>query len=174
MDATVTLTEDEYTAATDVGLKRQALYKARGRTHGLKAGEGRGGACNALGATAEFALAKILGEDVLADWWATRAYSETHWEIPCDLGKNLHVRATTYATGGLILHPYDPGTGVFVLATQSNRTFTFAGWVYGAEGKSLEHWRNTGPGFGRPGCAAYCVRQKFLRPFDTLPMESVR
>lgn len=174
MDTTVTLTEEEYTAATDVGLKRQALYKARGRTNGLKAGEGRGSACNALGATAEFALASLLGPDVLADWWDTKAYSENHWDIPCDVGKNIHVRATTYATGGLILHPYDPGFGVFVLAIQSNRTFTFAGWVYGYVGKDCYHWRCTGPGFGRPGCAAYCVQQRFLRPMDTLPTECIR
>ena len=171
----VVLTPEELAVARDAGAKRLALYIARSMG-GFKAGHQKRGTCNALGAVAEYALAKHYGPDVLNDWINTKAFGLEHWKIPCDVGVNLHVRATDRPNGGLIVHPYDPDNGAFVLAIcdPSGTGVRFVGWALGKALKDTDFWRDKGPGFGRPGCAAFCAPQSVLNPMDSLPKEYVR
>jgi len=175
MNLDVTLTTAEWEAACSIGHKRQWLREHRGRSPAEY--RDRGGSHldrHAVGAVAEYALAKALGDDVLADWRATKAFSLEHHLIPCDVGKNLHVRATSHPRGRLIAHPYDPDAGVFVLARASAPALTvaFVGWCLGSEAKSRERWLDHGPGFSlRP---AFVTDADALNPMDTLPPEAVR
>lgn len=167
MDASITLTKDEYDAAAALGVKREALRRARQKARPVP-GDGGGDwdDRNAIGAVAEYALAKLLGPAFVRDWVETKAYSENHRAIACDVGDNLHVRATTRANGNLILHPGDPDNGAFVLARVDGRTVTFPGWCRAGACKTDEYWRDTGPGFGkRP---AYVVPARELLPMDAL------
>jgi hypothetical protein len=171
----VRLSLGEWTAAESTGRKRESLRLDRG----LSPPEynDAGGSHmdrNALGSVAEYALAKLLGPDTLRDWCENKAFSLNHRDIPCDVGQNLHVRATTLAHGGLIVHPYDPPNGVFVLAVvdRSRLLVRYLGWWYARSAQTPRYWRNTGPGFGlRP---AYVVPQDHLHPMDTLPEDAIR
>jgi hypothetical protein len=177
---TVALTKAEYDEAVAIGLKRQALREERGKDKQYKDGGGTNERRNVVGAVAEFALASHLGPDVLDRWRKTQAFSLEHWKIKSDVGESLHVRSTEKSQGGLIAHSYDPNVGTFVLAIVNDKTpsdgasavVTFPGWLPAVLCKTRSYWRDTGPGFeDRP---AYCVRQRALRPMDTLPPEAIR
>lgn len=172
-EARVTLTPDEAIAARGLGRKREELRVVRGKS-GPEYQDNGGTHVerNELGALAEYALAKSLGPDTLRDWVENKAFSLNHKNIPCDVGVNLHVRATKRLTGGLILHPSDPDRGAFVLALVEGLTVTFRGWIRCQAGKQQEYWRDTGPGFGkRP---AYVVPQDELLTMNSLRPEDVR
>lgn len=174
MTATVKLTTTEWEAACSLGRKRHWLREQRGRSPAEY--RDRGGSHmdrNALGAVAEYALAKHYGPDVLADWVEHKAFSLEHHLIPCDVGKNLHVRATKYRAGRLVAHPYDPDTGVFVLARVCEElTVDFVGWCLGAFAKQPHYWLADGPGFKlRP---AFVVDSDDLCDMDTIPSEAIR
>lgn len=169
----ITLTPGEWQAAASIGERRQALRVTRGRDEPeYRDGGGTHVKRNQIGAVAEYALAKALG--VLADWCDTKSFSLNHKAIPCDVGLNIHVRATDYRTGRLVLHPYDPTGGVFVLAVTSvkNHTVDFRGWDYAYNIKVPEYWDDYSNGFrNRP---AYCVPQGMLNAMEDLPQESIK
>ena len=154
--------------ATLVASARHSLASSRGRSATFFDAGGTPLARHVRGVIAELALASLLGDDVLQHWRGTQAYSETHWTIPCDVGKALHVRATEYLGGKLILHDYDPDDGVFVLAVVGVDRVSFLGWLLGAEGKQPRFWNTR---WSRP---AYAVSQRHLKPMDTIPQESIR
>lgn len=170
----VRITPGERDAAFSIGDKRQWLrvnrgkspdeYRDRGGTHLDR---------NRVGAAAEYAVAKFFGKDTLSDWCATKSYSEEHWKITCDVGSNVHVRATNNPRGRLIAHPYDPSGGVFVhvIAREYCTVFDLMGWALGSRVKSEYYWVNTGPGFGlRP---AYVFPTELLYPIHMIPPEAL-
>ena len=174
VDLVVRLSAAEWQAAASIGEKRETLrvqrgkspaeYRDRGGTHVER---------NRIGSVAEYALAKHYGKDTLQDWCETKSYSEHHHLIPCDVGTNLHVRATANPRGRLVGHPYDPDSGIFVLARvdATARTVTFVGWTTGATLKEPYNWCNTGPGFGlRP---AFVIATNELQPISTIPPEAI-
>ncbi len=169
------MTADEWEAACSIGRKRQWLREQRGRSPAEYSD--RGGTHldrNAIGAVAEYVLAKHYGAETLRDWCENKSFSLEHHLIPCDVGKNLHVRATKLPHGRLIAHPYDPDGGVFVLARvdSTNRAVTFVGWAYGHAVKQRPYWTDTGPGFKfRP---AFVFPSELLYPFGTVPEEAIR
>ena len=176
MHPSITLSTEDYDFAAVIGRKREDYRKDRGRSPAEY--QDRGGTHydrHVLGAVTEFALAKFLGDDVLEDWKATKAYSDTPWLITCDVGKNLHVRATRYEAGSLVLTPDDTNTGVFVLARLDDRRkrVTFAGWCYGRDGKQDCLWCDDGVWSGK-GRAAYLVGEDCLNDMSTIPPEAVR
>lgn len=169
----ITLTPEQFAEAVDVGTKRQLLrehrntnppeYADNGGTHMDR---------HRLGAIAELALAASLGLDVLDYWRREQAYDDVRKVIPCDVGRNLHVRATTYRRGLLITHPSDPDDGIFVLAVVDGPRVEFRGWLKCSETKRREWWRDSGPGFGRR--PAYGAPQPALRDMAELPPEAIR
>lgn len=171
----ITLQKTEWDAAASLGEKRQVLREARGKSDPeYNDGGGTHVKRNQIGAVAEYALAKALGPDILADWVTTKAYSTEHWKIKCDVGKNLHVRATDYKSGRLVLHPYDPEGGVFILAVVDHEklTVTFRGWDVASNLKVPEYWDDYSNGFkNRP---AFAVPPNVLNPMSTLPPEAIR
>lgn len=167
----ITLTQAEHDAAYAVGVKRNALRRSRGKAQEYNDGGGTTDHRNGIGAVAEYALAKLLGSETLKDWAETKSFSTDHHKITCDVGKNLHVRATENPKARLlIIHPYDPGDGVFVMAHVRGLSVTFDGWEYASNVQQPENWRDSGPGFFyRP---AYTLDNAFLRPMDTIPEEA--
>lgn len=173
-DVILTLTATEWEAACAIGRKRQALREARGRSPAQY--RDKGGTHddrNMIGAVAEYALARYYGDATLRDWCEHKSFSLNHHTIPCDVGTNLHVRATANPKARLLVaHPYDPDDGVFVLGYVDGdaRRVTFTGWAYGGAIKQPENWRSTGPGFAwRP---AYGLDRDQLNPMDTVPPEA--
>lgn len=176
----VTLTPDRWAEAEMYGDKRRDMHQKRsGSTHHKDGGCMR--VRDRYAAVAEYALAYSLG--VLDDWVQTKAYAETARAaslIPCDVGKNLHVRSTDKWNGGLILHgdrrpskKPDPDHGVFVLAVvvMEDKAVRFPGWILAADGKNDAYWRTDGTWRLQP---AYCVPQGALRPMAELPQEAIR
>lgn len=174
---TVQLLETEWKAAGQIGLKREALRRARGKSQGeYQDNGGTKDERNAIGAIAEYALAKHLGPKTLRDWCENKSFSMEHQKIPCDVGSNLHVRATSNPRARLlILHPYDPPAGVFIFATvdEESRIVNFHGWILASEGQQPEYWNDYMRGFDRPGRAAYTVDRSLLKPIETIPSESI-
>ena len=171
MDIAITLAE--WGEARAFGLKRQALKKNRGRA--CAAPKDAGGSWderNALGAIAEFALAKAYG---LVDLWrSTQAYSEQHAKITSDVGQNIQVRATDVEHGSLIVHDYDKKDAPYVLAIvrlAGPPVVHFAGWTWWRLACIPRFWDDRSPGFNRPGRGAYRVPQDCLFPMKTLPEE---
>lgn len=177
MLATITLTEAEFAAACTIGEKRQA-YRVR-KGHDKTPYADSGGTFNErqhVGAVCEYALAKSLGPEILRDWCENKAYVDANPHlILSDVGRNLHVRGTTKPHGGVILHPKDPSNGIFVLARLDvqTRTVTFVGWNVAGALKVAKYWRNSGPGFGQPGRAAFCAPESALFDMSTLPQEAI-
>lgn len=165
---TVVLSASEWAAAESLGLKREALRVARGKSGPqYKDNGGSHERRNKVGAVAEYALAKFLGPDTLRLWCEYQSYSEEHWKITSDVGKNLHVRATDNPKANwLVLHPYDPDTGAFVFAKVDPATLTvrFLGWDYAKNWKNPEQWNDKSPGFDQPGRGAYTIDHAWLRP----------
>lgn len=168
----VELSEGERLAAASIGLKRLEHRRRRGAEKHYQDNGGTNEDRESIGAIAEYALAKHLGAEVLRDWCETKAYTDgDHTLIPCDVGRNLHVRATVKRHGGLILHDSDPDCGVFVLAIVVPTYVEFRGWAYARNVKRASYWRTDGPGFGkRP---AYVMPQDALRPMSELPPEAI-
>jgi hypothetical protein len=170
---TVTLSPAEWHAAGSIGLKRQNLRVQRGKYRGeYKDNGGTLDERNVQGAQAEYALAKFYGKDTLQDWCETKSFSMEHEKIPCDVGVNLHVRSTFYTYGRLVVHPYDPDNGVFILARVQDpkRTVQFIGWTVASEAKKPEHWLNEGIWARRP---AFVLDNDLLRPMSSIPPEAV-
>ena len=166
----VTLTLDEQKLAEETGVAREALRRRRGKA--VATPKDRGGSWNernAQGALAEYALAKHL--NVLQKWLTEQAYSEEHWLITSDVGKNIQVRSTKYASGGLTAYDTDPDEAVFVLAVVVEPSIDFIGWTYGRLAKRPIYWEDRRPGFRLRPC--YLVPQLNLFPMETLPEEVV-
>lgn len=134
---------------------------------------------DALGAIAEMAVAKLLGEDVLEDWRATRAFTTASAKsIPCDLGRAVQVRSTPYRKGCMAIRPRDPADHPYVLAitlvTPTECRVNVPGWLPGTDVVArLDWWKDgtTRPRFPDP---AWCAPQSALRSIYTLPPEYVR
>lgn len=170
MAVIVRLTGSEWTAASTIGVKRHQLRVERGRScpefaDGGGTHEERG----VVGSVSEYALAKHYGKTVLQDWCEYKSFSLEHHLIPCDVGKNLHVRGTKYRKGRLVTHPYDPATGLFVLGIVDDIRLrvTFVGWALCADTKKPCFWNDYDNGFrDRP---AYTYDQMLLRPMEEIP-----
>lgn len=191
---TIVLSEAEWKAAEQIGIKREALRKTRGRSpDAYKDNGGTHDERNAIGAVAEYALAKHYGPDILRDWCDNKSFSLEHWKILCDVGKNLHVRATSNPRAKmLVVHerkgqamppvdrrhkrPSDPSDGVFVFATvtASTRTITFHGWRLSGWVQENCEWNTTTPGFNRPDRHAFTCHKSELLPMETVPAEAIR
>lgn len=192
---TVTLSPAEWQAAEQIGLKRQALRVARGRNgDDYKDNGGTREERNAIGAVAEYALAKHYGADILRDWCETKSFSLEHWKIKCDVGANLHVRATANPRAKmLVVHesksgppqeptarrhkrPSDPDDGVFIFATVDEKTLSvcFHGWRYSGWIQQNCEWNTTTPGFNRTDRHAFTCHKSDLLPMDSVPPEAIR
>jgi hypothetical protein len=166
----------------------------RGIKQDFNDGGGSQDARNVVGIVTEYALAKHYGPDVLKHWVESgQAYTDDPSKIasiPCDVGKNLHVRGTSNMRGGLILRKQvdrKHSGGAYVLAILNppetdeksglvTYDVDFVGWNYARNLMKPEFWRDTGRGFGEPGRAAYCVPQDsdLLLPMDTVRPEDIR
>lgn len=191
----IVLSPAEWQAAEQIGLKRQSLRKARGLNgDDYKDKGGTREERNAIGAVAEYALAKHYGADILRDWCETKSFSLEHWKIKCDVGANLHVRASANPRAKmLVVHesktqspeeptnrrhrrPSDPDDGIFVFATvdTASHSVTFHGWrMSGWVQKNCE-WNTTTPGFNRTDRHAYTCPKDDLLPMETVPAEAIR
>ncbi len=171
----VRLSPHEWAAASTLGHKRQWLRENRGKSPAeYRDGGGTHLERNAIGAVAEYALAKHYGKDTLQDWCENKSFSLEHHKIACDVGLNLHVRASNNTRARLVAHPYDPDGGVFVLALTdaSLRLVSFVGWCWGREAKQPIHWDDYSNGFRyRP---AFAVPSHYLQPMSTVPHEAIR
>lgn len=139
----VILKPAEWDAASSLGAKREALRLARGRGQDFDKTDGGGSMVkrNAIGAVAEYALARHYSLQRL--WCETQAFSEEHWKITADVGHGIQVRATDRSTGRLWGYTYDKGDDqAYVLARvdATRRTVSFIGWMYGRDIKSPQYW----------------------------------
>ena len=149
----VSLSPLELRQAELIGRGRVGRANAKGYRHrygGAPPGDVE--AANVAAAAAEMAVAKALNV-----YWADR--SELDYDG--DVGA-YHVRHTLHASGGLILHPTDPGDAVFVLARGGPPTFDLAGWILARDGKRPEWWQT------RTGRPCFIVPAAALEPMAYL------
>jgi hypothetical protein len=112
------------------------------------------------GAIAENALAKHLGV-----YWNPTIGIKWAGEVDGDVGR-IEARSTSWGNGRghLTLHDYSFDERPYVLVLSHRApVFVLAGWLFGAEGKRREFWRDNVP---RP---AYFVPQSELRDIAELP-----
>lgn len=175
---TIRLKPSEHAAACSLGVKRESLRRARGKVQDFDQRGDKGGTLNernAIGALAEYALAKYLGLDVLRDWCENKAFSLDHSKITSDVGKNIQVRASANPRATLWVYHHDNyPTAPFVLARVDGLDVTFVGWVFGSEGQNPEWWDRLGWSRFGPDRAAYNVPHEALKPMQELPDDCVR
>jgi len=139
----VTLTWPEMQLATNVGMLRQlsALQKMRPDRYD-KGANGLGPfEKHILGAQSELAVAKLLN----VFWSGTIGEIDKPDLIGRD-GERLQVRSRSRGDGELILHPADLDTDKFFLVCATGpQTFNVAGWLFAADGKRQEYWRENAP-----------------------------
>ncbi len=190
--AEVTLTRGEWDAACTIGRKRQWLREKHGRSPAeYRDGGGSHMDRNAIGAVAEYALARHYGKDVLRDWCENKSYActaEAIKAIPCDVGKNLHVRASSNPKARmLIVHeapgraeepvarrrfrPTDKPGGVFILAhvLEESLSVVFLGWRKSDWVQANCAWNTTDPGFFHTDRHAYTCDKDDLLPLSEIP-----
>jgi hypothetical protein len=109
---------------------------------------------------AELAISLITGQP-LACVFGTLNDAATK---PPDVGANLQVRSTEYATGHLIVHPGDSAKDLFILVIVRGRNLTLKGWLPGCEAQEPKYWGDKFSN-GRP---AFFVPQGDLRPCEAL------
>lgn len=146
-----------------------------------------------IGAIAEYALAKHYGKTVLQDWCENKSYTDGDpRSIPCDVGKNIHVRATSNPRARfLVIHeargqamepverrrfrPTDTATGTFVMARvdEATRTVVFLGWQNSGWVQENVVWNNTSPGFFNTDRHAFTCPIEALEPMNTIPPEDI-
>jgi hypothetical protein len=109
------------------------------------------------GARAELAFARMIGADL--DRWA--AYTSGALSaIEADVA-GWQVRSTRHPNGHLIIHPRDDPGARFALVTHNGVIYRAAGWMLAADAHRPEWWRQLAAG----QAAAWCVPQRWLRPF---------
>jgi hypothetical protein len=147
----VDLTPVELELAAFIASKRQTenLFKRRPDAHGAPR-EG-GWQLHVEGAAGELAVAK----------WADKFWSGNLGDLDADDVGRIQVRTRSRHDYDLIIHPSDPDNRAFVLVTGLAPHFVLRGWIWGAEGKRPEYWRD--PAGGRP---AFFVPQAALRPME--------
>lgn len=174
----VILSPSERKAAASLGLKREQLRRSRGKAQDYDQRGDRGGTMderNAIGAIAEYALAKHLGPDVLRLWCETQAFSLDHKTIQADVGRNLQVRASDNKNATLWMYDHDKHPDApYILARVLGNTVEFVGWVYGKDGQLPEFWDRLGWSRFGPDRAAFNIPSQLLRPMEELPSEHVR
>jgi len=139
----VQLTWPEKAAAAFIGRMRFEKSRADGRSnqHGLKAATPE---LDVRSAQAELAVAKALGI-----YW-TMGVDTFHGP---DLGSNIQVRYTKYATGKLILRKGDnPDHKYYLVASSRDDQYRVVGWIYGRDGM-LDKW-TAALDKSRPACWA--------------------
>jgi len=142
----VRLTAAEMVVVAQVGCCRQIRAIERGARERHAAPDPWG--VNIEGAAAEYVVANWLHA-----WW--NAITPLNWYGE-DVGGNVHVRHTTRADGGLILHPDDPPDGKFVLVVGRLPELRIAGSLTAGRGQVKRYWRTDWP------VPAYCVPQTEL------------
>lgn len=190
----VTLTPDQWDDAESFGERREQLKVQRGKEQTMPGDKGGSWMHrNRVGIVAECALARQLGPDVLEDWINNKAFSLEHWKIKCDVGKNLHVRATDNPRARLLIvheapgqcmepasrrkrRPTDPADGVFILAYVDRQALsvTYYGWQWSGWVQENVPWNTTGPGFFRNDRHAFTLDKDDLLPMSTIPPEAIR
>ena len=187
----VAFTDDDITEATRVATRRHDEKMSRaGRLPASDAGRSLLGQIEQYieGALCELVVARWLGDDVLADWRATRAFIPGGaLTIPCDVGAAIQVRQTIWPGPGalLIRHKGEPADDkVFVLCVCRLRSrgrgrsvlpampdhLTLAGWAYAREIDTFDA-ADAGGGLNR---AAWVRKAADLHPMSNLPPEAVR
>jgi hypothetical protein len=81
-------------------------------------------------------------------------------DLEGDLIPGLQIRHTTYRSGRLIVHPYEPDHFRFVLVRGLPPTLELVGWIMGADAKQRRYWRDDVP------IPAYFVPAAELAPLD--------
>lgn len=115
-------------------------------------------ALHVIGCLGELAFAKAMNR-----FWSGAG---DHYYEDSDVGR-YQIRATTYATGRLLIRPNETHLDVpWVLVVQMSPTrWRIAGWLYGREAHRPEYLDSPA---GRP--AAYFVPQHRLRPISSLQL----
>jgi len=147
----VELTESEAYFAASIGLYRQirGTYTPRAK-HRWNCDPRYGWKNNALGAVAEFAVAKALGV-----YW-TGMFTKN-----VDVGADLEVRYTESNGNSLIVHDSDPDDRIFILVTGLLPELWLQGWMRGEKAKSKSYWRKMQRADGSDS-SAYFVPQENL------------
>lgn len=194
MSLVITLDPAQVRAAEQYG-ERRYNWKVKNGFAKRETNDGGGTwlAKEKYGAVAEYALAKHYGRDVLIHWVSTQAFSNTPQNIPCDVGLDLHVRATDQPYNKLLIvhedkgrtrveepaerrhrRPSDPLSGVFIFAwvDRENSRVTFYGWET-AQNVRAAGWNDTTNGFNQPDRGAYTLDRAKLLPMDTIPHEAI-
>lgn len=153
------LTEEQYGEAVRVGEKRQqaALDKNRPSAHGYNESEPL--VVHIQGAAAELGVSLVTGLE-----WHAFLEDLGGEKKPPDVGEDIQVRSTEYATGHLLCHPGDSEEDRFILVHVQGRSLNIIGWLSGLEAKNPKYWgdraRNKRP--------AYWIPQRDLRPFQEI------
>lgn len=151
-----TLPLDRYAYAAHQGVERQ-VNALRKRLTSLDAAHHDALEGHVAGAVAECALADWLG----VPW--EPAVGITHAsQVDGDV-LNIEIRSTAQRNPHLMLHDYSFDGRPYVLALSNQApTITFAGWIWGREGKRASYWNDRMP---RP---CYFISRHELRPMCEL------
>jgi len=160
------LTEADVELAADIASGRRRLgasFCYAGRTI-LSPGE-----CDALGATAEVAVARVFGvSDFDGSPCADHRDFDTMARAVPDVGR-YQVKATRHRKGGLLLKDTDASKDgqCVILCVVSGTSVELVGWAYAEEVRVDKYWSEWLP---RP---AYLMPRSDLRPMSSLPSGSV-
>ncbi len=153
MTGPIVLTWAELRVAAQIGTERrlQSLMQGFGRAaHSRRVGAWQ---IDIMGAAGEIAVAKALGV-----YWPPGVGT---FKLP-DVGA-LHVRATEYSNGHLLIRPDDPA-GVYVMVIVQNEKCWIPGWIH-ATAARLDRWKAR-PDPNGPVC--WSIPQAELCPIDSL------
>ena len=149
-----TLTWEQLEFAAKVGLQRniQCLKEGRFHRYGSKKPE-MGWTWNCEGAAGEY----LVALEFRFPWDGNLG------NFRADDAGPLQVRTSPKHNADLRLHDSDKDHKAFVLVTGVAPNLVMRGWLFAHEGKKNRYWRD-----GAKGQPAYWIKQRYLRPMETL------
>jgi hypothetical protein len=158
----IRLSEAEVQNATEAGLERNRINREANKKSVIVVGSSI--KSDIQGARAELAVAKAFGLD-----WTGRVFSNAEWKAWSQAGGRdvgmLEVRSTHYPWGHLPMFEKDHNDYPYVLViVHSDSEYEIKGWVWGAEGKRREYWKDP----AKSGKAYFNVPQSVLRSVESL------
>ena len=147
-------TDGEIVLATALGIHRNAINIARGRTPGAGQPRERLWSDHILGALGELVVARVLN-----------VYPNLIIERPCHSGDvgEFEVRTTSRRDGHLIIRPRDHDDRIYILVAGVPPILTIAGWITGEDAKR-DRWRRDPNGRDE----AWFAPQSGLNAFDRI------
>lgn len=163
---TITLSDEEISAALSIARQRDQNAQQRGRKAVNKIAQGTAEAlvANQRGAMGEAAFALWQKVQWKSAFWD--GHLRTGSEKPADFG-NTDVKTSALGSQFLLLQEHDPDDRLYVLALADvgQPHVMFVGWIEGFAGKQSEFYgdpRNTGR-------ACYWIPRAALHPIATYP-----